>query len=193
MATITKSKRRGKILVDYLRNGRGATAVAPYSTRARPGAPVSMPLAWDELGPEIGPAYFTVANSPSLAWRIWAATPGRTSGKAAAPLPAAEAGRRSGAKTSARQPPLSRLAVSAAMLRRSASMMLMTLLGGSAACFGLARALALLLGRDDLQQLLLHRIRDHLRDPRASVRSSISFVTSAISFGSTFPSSMSPK
>ena len=39
VATITKSKRRGKILVDYLRNGRGATAVAPYSTRAR-GAPV---------------------------------------------------------------------------------------------------------------------------------------------------------
>ncbi|RWB94757.1 DNA ligase D [Mesorhizobium sp.] len=65
VSTITKSKRRGKILVDYLRNQRGATAVAAYSTRARPGAAVSMPLAWDELGPGIGPAYFTVENTPT--------------------------------------------------------------------------------------------------------------------------------
>ncbi|RWP17356.1 MAG: DNA ligase D [Mesorhizobium sp.] len=65
VSTITKSKRRGKILVDYLRNQRGATAVASYSTRARPGAAVSMPLAWDELGPSVGPAYFTVENTPT--------------------------------------------------------------------------------------------------------------------------------
>jgi bifunctional non-homologous end joining protein LigD len=65
VSTITKSKRRGKILIDYLRNGRGATAVAPYSTRARPGAPVSMPLSWDELGDGIGPNYFTVENAPA--------------------------------------------------------------------------------------------------------------------------------
>jgi bifunctional non-homologous end joining protein LigD len=64
VSTITKSQRRGKILVDYLRNQRGATAVAAYSTRARPGAAVSMPLAWNELNPGIGPAYFTVANTP---------------------------------------------------------------------------------------------------------------------------------
>jgi bifunctional non-homologous end joining protein LigD len=63
VSTITKSKRKGKILVDYLRNGRGNTAVAPYSTRARKGAPVSMPLAWDELSEAIGPAYFTVLNA----------------------------------------------------------------------------------------------------------------------------------
>ena len=65
VATITKAQRRGKIFIDYLRNQRGATAVAAYSTRARPGAAVSMPLAWDELNVGIGPAYFTVMNTPT--------------------------------------------------------------------------------------------------------------------------------
>jgi len=65
VSTISKAKRRGKILIDYLRNQRGMTAVAPYSPRARPGAAVSMPLAWEELSPGIGPAYFTIKNSPT--------------------------------------------------------------------------------------------------------------------------------
>jgi len=65
VATIAKAKRAGRILVDYLRNGRNNTAVAPYSTRARPGAAVSMPVAWEELGPDIGPAHFTVRNAPA--------------------------------------------------------------------------------------------------------------------------------
>jgi bifunctional non-homologous end joining protein LigD len=50
-AKISKRERRGKILIDTLRNQRDATAIASYSVRARPGAPVAMPLAWDELDP----------------------------------------------------------------------------------------------------------------------------------------------
>ena len=65
VSTIPKARRHGKILIDYLRNQRGMTAVAAYSTRARPGATVSMPLAWEELTPEIGPAYFTTRNTPA--------------------------------------------------------------------------------------------------------------------------------
>ncbi|TLX08874.1 DNA ligase D [Rhizobium sp. MHM7A] len=65
LATATKAKRKGKIFIDYLRNGRGNTAVAPYSTRARPGAAVSMPLEWSELTPDVGPAYFTVDTTPT--------------------------------------------------------------------------------------------------------------------------------
>jgi bifunctional non-homologous end joining protein LigD len=61
-ATISKEKREGKIFLDYLRNGRGATSVAPYSTRARPGAPVSAPLHWDELSPEIAPDFYRIDN-----------------------------------------------------------------------------------------------------------------------------------
>lgn len=65
VATITKSKRKGKILVDYLRNQRGATAVAAYSTRARPGAHVSAPVTWDELAAGIAPSDFTVLTMPA--------------------------------------------------------------------------------------------------------------------------------
>ncbi|HVI57160.1 MAG TPA: DNA ligase D [Luteibacter sp.] len=50
VATASKRFRRGKIYIDYLRNGRGATAVASYSLRSRAGAPVAVPLRWEELG-----------------------------------------------------------------------------------------------------------------------------------------------
>ena len=61
LTKMTKAARVGKIYLDYLRNERGATAVAPYSPRARGGAPVSMPLAWSELDASSRPV-FQVAN-----------------------------------------------------------------------------------------------------------------------------------
>jgi bifunctional non-homologous end joining protein LigD len=61
-ATVKKTSRQGRIFVDYLRNSREATAVAPYSTRARPGAPVSVPITWDELGSQTSANRYTVLN-----------------------------------------------------------------------------------------------------------------------------------
>jgi len=46
---MSKAKRKGRIFIDWLRNQRGSTAVVPYSARARVGAPVAVPIAWDEL------------------------------------------------------------------------------------------------------------------------------------------------
>ena len=62
VATMSKAKRRGKIFIDYLRNQRGATAIAPYSTRAKENAPVSTPLSWDELSPKLKSTTFTIRN-----------------------------------------------------------------------------------------------------------------------------------
>lgn len=61
---VRKEKRKGRVLLDYLRNGRGATWVAPYSTRARPGAPVSVPVAWGELGPDLRSDQWNVETLP---------------------------------------------------------------------------------------------------------------------------------
>lgn len=61
-ANMAKAARPGKIFIDYLRNGRGATAIVPYSTRARPGAPISVPLRWEELSPRIRGDHYTIRN-----------------------------------------------------------------------------------------------------------------------------------
>jgi bifunctional non-homologous end joining protein LigD len=65
IATMSKAKRRGKVYVDYLRNQRGATAIASYSTRARAGAPVATPLAWNELGKIKSANGFNIENLPA--------------------------------------------------------------------------------------------------------------------------------
>ena len=59
---MTKSLRPGKLFIDYFRNSLEQTSVAAYSTRARPGAPVSVPLTWEELGRSKGGAQYTVLN-----------------------------------------------------------------------------------------------------------------------------------
>jgi bifunctional non-homologous end joining protein LigD len=62
ITSMAKAERRGKIFIDYLRNIRGATSVAAYSTRATPQATVSVPLGWDELSATIRSDHFTIAN-----------------------------------------------------------------------------------------------------------------------------------
>ncbi|HSJ96932.1 MAG TPA: non-homologous end-joining DNA ligase, partial [Myxococcota bacterium] len=57
---VRKVRRQGRLYLDYLRNGRGATAIAPYSSRAREGATVATPITWEELESDVDPRTFTV-------------------------------------------------------------------------------------------------------------------------------------
>ncbi len=63
---VTKARRVGRIFVDYLRNTEGATAVAPYSARAKARAPVAMPIDWAELASDVRFDHFNVQNVPGL-------------------------------------------------------------------------------------------------------------------------------
>ncbi|UCI26776.1 DNA ligase D [Mesorhizobium sp. B2-8-5] len=65
-ATLSKKARTGKIFVDYLRNGRGSTTVAPYSSRAKKGATVSMPVTWPEIEKGLAPNAFPLGDETTL-------------------------------------------------------------------------------------------------------------------------------
>ena len=64
-SNIAKAARKGRIFVDYLRNGRNATFIAPYSPRARANAPVAVPITWEELAHGVDPAAFTTTTVPA--------------------------------------------------------------------------------------------------------------------------------
>jgi bifunctional non-homologous end joining protein LigD len=70
LSRISIAERRGRIFVDYLRNDPTSTAIAPYSTRSRAGAPVATPLAWEEVSADLDPASFNVTTVPDRLARL---------------------------------------------------------------------------------------------------------------------------
>ena len=81
IATMSKAARSGKVFLDYLRNDKTSTAVAPWSPRARPGAPIALPIEWSALRKGLDPKAFNIQSSPRLlrkpdAWSGLAASAG---------------------------------------------------------------------------------------------------------------------
>src|SRR5947207_3102406 len=76
---MAKRARTGRIFIDYLRNGRGATAIGAYSARARAGAPVATPLFWEEVERGVKPDSFSVETVPARLAKLksdpWAEMP----------------------------------------------------------------------------------------------------------------------
>jgi bifunctional non-homologous end joining protein LigD len=70
LSTVRKEDRRGRILIDWLRNGLGATAIASFSPRARDGATVATPIAWDDLDRKLDPVKFTLRSVPERLARL---------------------------------------------------------------------------------------------------------------------------
>ncbi len=89
LVRISKAERTGRVFIDYLRNDPTSTAVGAYSSRSREGAPVSTPLDWSEVGPDLDPSAFTVRTVPERVGRI--GDPWADIGNVDQRLPAADA------------------------------------------------------------------------------------------------------
>jgi bifunctional non-homologous end joining protein LigD len=111
-----KRARAGRVFLDYLRNGDKATAIAPLSPRARPGAPVSMPLDWRQVKAGLDPSAFTIRSAPAILKRGRAWADYAMSG---CPLPSAM--RAPGNRTSTRVPTPGSLSMVTGQPKRSDS------------------------------------------------------------------------